>query len=190
MRSTPGLASSVLIGSAVLVGLTGGVVLLTMITLSPPPDDLALLTTFLLLSGGVTLLLGLVVSRTGLPGLFGTHRAKLILTSAFTAFLVLVNVGFTPVLMFLSPHDLALLAGLLGFAVGISIFVAFSLSEPMTRSFQEVVQAVARISVGALNTRVPVDSQDEIGVLAREFNSMATRLEASFARERELEEAR
>ena len=98
--------------------------------------------------------------------------------------------GFTGFLMFLSPHDLALLAALLGFSLGMSMFVAFAFSQSTTRSIREVVEAVRRMNSGSLDTRVATPSRDEIGELATALNSMAERLEASFSRERELEQAR
>ena len=107
-----------------------------------------------------------------------------------TSVLALINVGFTALLMFLSSHDLALLAGLLGFSLGMSIFVAFAFSSSTIRSIRDLVAAVRRMSAGNLDTRVTVESQDEAGELASAFNTMAERLEASFNRERELERAR
>ena len=83
-----------------------------------------------------------------------------------------------------------MLVGLLVFSVGISIFVAFVLSEPTARSIGELVEAAKRISKGSLDTRVSTNSRDEVGELAAAFNVMAKQLEASFARERELERTR
>jgi signal transduction histidine kinase len=104
--------------------------------------------------------------------------------------LALVNVGFTAFLMFISPHDLAILAGLLGFALGLSIFLAIVLSSSTTRSFHQVVAAVTQISGGNLGVRVPMNSHDEVGRLASAFNDMVERVEASFNKERDLELAR
>ena len=91
-----------------------------------------------------------------------------------TAILALVNVGFTAVLMFLSGHDLALLAGLLGFSVGMAIFVAFALSEQTSRSIRELVDGVRRMSAGRLDSRVSIHTNDEVGELASAFNTMTT----------------
>ena len=173
-----------------LVGLTGFVLLLTIVLLDPPAGDLAALATFLTISGGLTVLLGLTAARLGLPRWGRSLRARLLLVSVLTATLALVNVGFTAMLMFLSTHDLALLAGLLGFSIGMSVFVATALSEPTVQSLRELVKAARRMSAGDRNTRVPVESDDEVGELAVAFNDMAERLESSFARERGLEQAR
>ena len=46
------------------------------------------------------------------------------------------------------------------------------------------------MSAGSLDTRVPVQSRDEVGELGEAFNAMAEKLEVSFAKERELERSR
>jgi signal transduction histidine kinase len=160
------------------------------VTLAPPPGDLVALAAFLLISGGLTLALGVGIAYLGWPSWASSLRARLLLTSTFTTMLALVNVGFTAFLMFISPHDLAILAGLLGFALGLSIFLAIVLSSSTTRSFHQVVEAATQISVGNLGVRVPMNSHDEVGRLASAFNDMVERVEASFNKERDLELAR
>ena len=178
-------------GSIVLVlALIGLVVGLTVAMLDPPGGDLAALVGFLLLSGGFTVGLSLLAARFGLPPWVRSIRSRLMLVSVLTAILALGNIGFVALLMFLSTHDLALLAGLLSFSLGMSIFVAFALSTETARCMQEVVGAVRRINSGSLDTRVPVESRDEVGELAAAFNAMAQRLQVSFGRQRELEKAR
>ncbi|MDA0733880.1 MAG: ATP-binding protein [Chloroflexi bacterium] len=170
--------------------LTGLVVAFLTLILSPSQGDLVALTGFLLISGGLTLVLGLTISQRGWPHWGSTLRVRLLLTSATTATLAMVNIGFTAVLMFLSPHDLAILVGLLGFSLGLSVFLAASLSASTVRSFQQLVSGVSQISTGNLTARVPVQSRDEVGRLASAFNNMAERLEESFSRQRDLEQAR
>ena len=173
-----------------LLGLTGLVLLLTIALLSPPGEDLAALAAFLLISGGATAAFGIVAARWDLPRWVRSLRARLVVVSVLTVALALVNVELTALLMFIEPHDLALLAGLLGFSLGLSIFVGFMLSRPTTRSIREVQEAVGRMNAGSLDTRAPVHSSDEIGGLATAFNEMAGRLQASFTRAREVEQAR
>ena len=185
-----GLSRRVALAAVTLLGMTALVILLTILLLGPPLRDLAAIASFLLISGGVTVLLGLAVPRMPSPPWLGSLRSKLVLVSVLTAILALVNVGFTAVLMFLSGHDLALLAGLLGFSVGMAIFVAFALSEPTTRSIRDLMQGARNMSAGRLDAQVPVDTNDEVGELALAFNTMSDRLRSSFGRERELEQAR
>ena len=164
--------------------------MLTQLLLKPPTGDLVALTIFLGISGGVTILLGSALHQIRMPVWFRSLRARLVLTCILTAALALVNVGFTGVLMFISAHDLALLAGLLGFSLVISVFVAISISEPTVRSLRTLSRAAGRVSLGELETRVPVESDDEVGDLALAFNSMASQLESSIAKEQELTQAR
>ena len=184
------LPKNLAIAGATLLGMTGFVIVLTIVLLHPPAGDLVALAIFLSISGGMTLLLGLAVMRLGLPRWAISLRVRMVLVSLLTAMLALINVGVTAVLMFLSTHDLALLAGLLGFSVGMSTFVAFAFSEPTARVIRELVEAAKRMSNGSLDTRVPVHSRDEVAELAVAFNTMAQQLEASFARGRELDRAR
>lgn len=178
------------LGAATLVGLTALVLFFTKVLLDPPRGDLVAMAGFLLISGGASVLVGMAPALWELPRWVRSLRVRLALLCGLTAVLALANVGFTGFLMFLSPHDLALLATLLGFSLGISIFVAFAFSRSTTRSIREVVEAVRRMNSGNLDTRVATPSRDEIGELATALNSMAERLEASFSRERELEQAR
>ena len=113
-------------------------------------------------------------------------RARLLSVSVLTTSLALINVGFTAFLMFISGHDLALLAGLLAFSLGISVFAASAITEPVVRSLRTLGAAVAEISAGDLKTRVPVESVDEVGHLASLINTMAAQLEASSDKEKEL----
>ena len=173
-----------------LIAAIGFVLLLTEVLLDPPTGDLAALTIFLGISGGATVLLGSALQRIRMPVWFRSLRARLVLTCMLTAALALVNVGFTALLMFISTHDLALLAGLLGFSLAISGLVAMSISEPTLRSLRALSQAASRVSLGEWSTRVPVESDDEVGDLASAFNSMAGRLESSIAKEQELTQTR
>lgn len=72
-----------------------------------------------------------------------------------------------------------LLAGL-----GVSLlaaFVALWMSRSVTAPLQELIQATEQMRSGTLSTRAVVHTRDEIGLLATRFNTMAARLESSFA---------
>ena len=175
---------------ATLVGLTGLLLLLTLVLLRPPLSDLVAMAGFLLASGGLTVAAALGLTRWNLPGWIGSLRAKIVLMAVLTAVLALLNVGFTAFLMFLSPHDLALLGGLLAFALGMSVFVAFSVSRTVSDSIHELLTAVRSFNAGNMDAKVPVATGDEVGELAAAFNDMSQRLEESFSKERELERNR
>ena len=179
------------IGAGVVL-LSATALALLIISLLPhqPPAQLALLSAFLLGSGGLTTLAGVAAARWQLPPWGWSIRARLVLMCVITAVLGLVNAGFTTALMLLSTQDLAILGALLGFSLGVSVCVAFAASQATTNSIRELLTAVRRISAGSLDVRVPLRSRDEVGELADAVNAMAQRLEASFARERELDQAR
>ena len=177
-------------GAATWLALTGLVIGLVAWMLDPSAGDLLAMAGFLLLSGGVTLSLGLIVARFGLPPLVRSLRARFVLVSILTALLALGNVGIIALLMFISAHDLAVLAAMLSFSLGMAIFVAFSFSTSTARCMRETLAAVREIDAGNLATRVPIQSRDEVGELAMAFNTMAQRLDESFKHERELEKAR
>ena len=177
-------------GGLLLLVLIGLVIGLTYILLAPPAIDLILLFVYLIISGGATVLIGLASARWEFRMRVRSLRSRLVLICALTAAMSLANVAFTSALMFLSPHDLGLLTGLLAFSLGITVYVAYTFSSSTTRSFNEMLETVRTMNAGSLDARVEVRSHDEVGELAGAMNAMAERLENSFARERELEQSR
>jgi signal transduction histidine kinase len=179
-----------LVSAIAFVCLTTGVLVVAAWWLQPTWSDLVALGAFLLISGGLTLILGWIGALVlPVPGLTSIRR-KLLLVFALVAALGAVNVGFTSYLMFISPHDLGLLTVLLLFSFGVSVLLAFVLSAPFDTTMRVLVDAVNRMRVGQLGTRVTVTSHDELERLADAFNTMAAELETAFARQREMEDAR
>ncbi|MBI3974488.1 MAG: HAMP domain-containing protein [Chloroflexi bacterium] len=161
--------------------------------LKPPRQDLELLALFLAGSGLFSLVAGALVARLGWRLRWGGLRLKLALAIATGIVVALANVAITAFLMFLSPHDLALLSVLLGFALVVSLAIGVSLSEMLTASLRQLATGARRLAGGDLSARVGVSAytaHDELGELAKAFNEMAERLEVSFHRERDLEQAR
>jgi len=64
----------------------------------------------------------------------------------------------------------------------VSAGAAHVLSARLTRPLERLRQGVQRFGRGELDHRVPIESPDEIGELALQFNQMATELGASHAR--------
>lgn len=170
-----------------LVGLVTGIASLM---LQPGQGDLLALVGFLLLSGLLTIGLSFYFSRAGLPSWVHSIRTQLVIISILVAILVVVNIGFTSYLMFISQHDLGLLIGLIIFSLGLSILAAINLSRPVTMNLKHLIMTVHRINSGNLEEKVDVDSHDEVGELATSFNNMLTRLQDSIKRERNLEKTR
>jgi signal transduction histidine kinase len=70
--------------------------------------------------------------------------------------------------------------------VVLSLLLGVVLAGGITRPLQRMAQAVGAISRGDFRQRVPVRSNDEVGVLAQAFNRMAEHLDALLATRREL----
>jgi signal transduction histidine kinase len=158
--------------------------------LNPPAQDLQDLTRFLLISGGASVVLGVVGFRVGL----GTRIPSLALTMALVymvgAAVVAINVLYTALNMFLSPHDFGLLTILLVFSSVISLFFAFLLSQSMVMRLRGLLAVAHHVAEGDLDARVEVSSRDEIGQLAAEFNSMVAQLDQARAQRERLEASR
>ncbi len=117
-------------------------------------------------------------------------RAKLLFVLALAVGVVLVNVGFTAYLMFLSGHDLKLLLLLLLFSLGIAGFFALAVSTAFASRLRTLLDFVRRVGAGDLSARVDASGSDEIAQLGTAFNGMTERLEAAFQRQDDLEQAR
>ena len=60
-----------------------------------------------------------------------------------------------------------------GSLVGISLALAFFLADRIVKPLRQLTATTARIAGGDLNAKVEVNSRDEVGVLAAEYNRMA-----------------
>jgi two-component system, NtrC family, nitrogen regulation sensor histidine kinase NtrY len=69
-------------------------------------------------------------------------------------------------------------AALLAGSVGIVLAILFSgwASSRVTRPVEQLAEAAREVAAGNWNTRVPVDSSDELGALAESFNRMTGEL--------------
>ena len=180
----------VIAGFAVLSGLTLAVVSLNIWLLNPPAKDLVLLGIFLFSSGGITLLLGHGIMYFGTAGFLRSIRARLLLVLLMSAALALVNVGFTARLMFISSHDLALLAFLLLFSLGMSGFIALATSISISSNLASLLSAIRRAGAGDFTQRVNVSGRDEISEVGVAVNKMAQQLEDAASKQRTLEHSR
>ncbi len=67
-------------------------------------------------------------------------------------------------------------------AVMIGLFISHSISSPITR----LKEAVAEIGKGKLDTRLEINSRDEVGFLANAFNKMAENLVGLIEKEKQI----
>ena len=97
-----------------------------------PGQDVAYIALYLLLSGSISLALGLGASQLGLRSHLGI-RGKVVLAGSVGSVVALVNVIVTALLMFLSPHDLALLVVLLLFSLVLSLIFTYVIAKTSHR---------------------------------------------------------
>jgi signal transduction histidine kinase len=64
----------------------------------------------------------------------------------------------------------------LGAAVGLALLGTAVIAQRMTRSLDLLSSATAEVAAGAFREPIAIESRDEIGALARSFNSMASQL--------------
>lgn len=188
-RASPTRQRLILAGMAVLVSIAGAmIVALTALDISS--KDAVELLELLLASAVISLAVGgalLFVSAKR-----GWNRLSTRLAAAhIVGFLVvLVNIVFTAYTMFISSHDLWLLALLLGYSGAIALIYSLLISAAIGDSLRSLSDAAASMSKGDLAVRVPETGERELVEVANSFNTMAARLDAAFTRQRELEEAR
>jgi signal transduction histidine kinase len=96
----------------------------------------------------------------------------------------------TTLVMFFSTHDRDLVVLLLGYSLAIALVFALAVGHGLGASLAAMRDGAARMAAGDLWARVPVPRERELAELATTLNAMAERLDAAFARQRELEEAR
>ncbi|HET6365550.1 MAG TPA: ATP-binding protein [Nitrospirota bacterium] len=93
-------------------------------------------------------------------------------------------VGLLPPKQFLNPHQLqflrqqksALVLAAGGLVLAVMIF-SLPLAKRLVRPIRAMTAATADLAAGKYTVRVPVGSLDELGQLARDFNTMALTLE-------------
>jgi signal transduction histidine kinase len=156
----------------------------------PPRQDIILLAGYLLVSGSLTLAVGYggvaVLARSGAGGL----SLRLAFGQWVVVLIAILNISATAWLMFISPHDFALLASLLVFAGVLALFISVALARSISEPVSEVAAAARRMAGGDLSARATISTRDELGDLARTFNQMAAELEEAARRQQAAEQSR
>lgn len=89
-----------------------------------------------------------------------------------------LTVGLPTSAIYGTAHDwLILMVALAACAVGISFVLAYSATTHFTRAINVLVREALSLARGDFSKRVAIKSGDELGLLARAFNEMATTLE-------------
>ena len=170
---------------AVVIGL-----LVIWAAMDPPVNELWTLAGLLAASAALTLLAYLALTallpRRPLSGPGG----RVVLVVLFSGVLALVNVLITAGFMFISSHDLTLLAALILFALLMSSLLALVVSRSISLPIQQLAAAVDRVDEHTLPVDLPIHGHDEIARLAGAFNSMGERLRLAAGERRRAETKR
>jgi signal transduction histidine kinase len=179
-----------LLGLGALAAWTSLVIVLAAALLDAPARDLLQMAVFMTVSGAISVVAGAAFILLYRGRLLHGLRGKLLVAVLLASGLILVNVAFTAYLMFISTHDLNLLGLLMLFSLGVAAAFALLVARVFDDTLRALLTGVRLMGEGKLETRVRVDSGDELRQLAEAFNVMAQRLEEAFGRQRDLEEAR
>jgi signal transduction histidine kinase len=154
-----------------------------------PASDLKDLMQFLLTSSLPSLLAGYFVFTMGRKWL-RSIRYKTLLAYSLGVIIAIINIYVTSQLMFVSQHDFLLLGLLLIFAGILSASFGYLLAASMAQSLSLLQKGAQRIARGDFSARVYLTEMDELSEVAEAFNRMGDELQKSFARQKELEQAR
>jgi len=186
-RPGPGLAV-VVVGGATLAVAAATALGIGVLGLQGP--DVRLLLGLLVGSAVAALAVGGLVIRGSAGRRWDRLGTRLGVAQVVGALVALVCVLPTALVMFSSPHDRGLLLLLLGYSLAIALVFSAAVGAEIGASLAAVRHGATRMAGGDLAARVPVAGGRELAELATAFNAMAERLEAAFARQHELEEAR
>ena len=173
---------------ALAVGLTLSV-LLFVGWLHAPRSHVIAAIQYLVTSGLVSLVAGggaMVLAARFVPSL----GMKIAIASLVGSVAGVVNVMWTPLLMFSERSDRVILMITMLYFLTISCAFAFLVAAITSRQIQALHEGALRLAAGEFDAAVEVQGVDELADLGRAFNRMSSELGASFARERQLESER
>ena len=119
-----------------------------------------------------------------------TIRRKMVFSASVGGLCAFGDAVVSAHLMFVSPEDVPLLIVLLLFALLLSLTLALSLAGMIQRAMAILTRATRRMAAGHFDTVVPVESGDEMAVLAGDLERMAANLAEAQQTQRALEDAR
>ncbi|MBI3741925.1 MAG: HAMP domain-containing protein [Chloroflexi bacterium] len=163
---------------------------LTVTLLGAQIQDLALLAQILIASEILSLALGLAAYQLFQRLKLANIHVKIALTYALGLGMMLLNILFVSIPMFLSKQDSALLIILIIFAALVALGFSQVMARSITRGLAQLAQAAEKIAGGDLSFRARVQTGDEVEKVAAAFNRMIEQLAEMQKREKELEHAR
>ena len=153
-----------------------------------PRADLAQLSILLgvavLATVGVTAAVARLLARSSL-------RIRIVAATLAGVAVALLNLAAFALLMFVSGHDAALTAILLGYTGTVGVATGTALARSSTAGITRLEETAHRLADGDLHARVDeIDAGPELRTLARTLDEMAARLEEAQRNEREAESRR
>jgi signal transduction histidine kinase len=166
------------------------VAVLMVAIMQAPVEEITTLIYWLSISSLGSLLMGYFLYRSGLarsPSLSLT----LVLTYAWAAIVILVNVWLMSVRMFFNDeHDLILSGVLLVFAAIIATTFGIFVAASVTDGLRQLARTAQQIAEGNLKARVSISGRDEVAMVGNTFNEMAAQLQQAAQEREELEKMR
>ena len=186
VRTAPRLAMTVGgAGLAIAVTLAVAIALLGL-----NAADRRLMLWLLPVSATVALAAGALVIRLSAGRRWDRVGARLAVGQVVGALVAVTCVLPTALVMFFSRHDRDLLLVLVGYSLAIALVFSLAVAGRVGATLRTVREGAARMAAGDLSARVPIARERDLAELGLAFNAMAERLDASFVRQREMEEAR
>jgi len=120
-----------------------------------------------------------------------SFRVRIAAASLAGVVVALLNLAAFALLMFVSGHDAALTAILLGYTGTVGVATGIALARSSTAGIARLEETAHRFAQGDLEARVgDLEAGPELRTLARTLDGMAARLEEARRRERESESRR
>ena len=133
---------------------------------------------------GVTAAVARLLARSSL-------RIRIVAATLAGVAVALLNLAAFALLMFVSGHDAALTAILLGYTGTVGVATGTALARSSTAGITRLEETAHRLADGDLHARVDeIDAGPELRTLARTLDEMAARLEEAQRNEREAESRR
>jgi signal transduction histidine kinase len=166
------------------------VLLLARVWLNEPLPALAEIAGIFLLSEALSLGLAYLAYRAIIHLRLAGIQLKVALGYVLAFGVMALNIMLIALPMFISPRDVDFLIVVLVFAGIVSLAFGYLLSRSITQALAQLTRSAEEIARGNFGSRAAVQSGDEVERLAVAFNRMAGQLEESFAKQKDLEQAR
>jgi signal transduction histidine kinase len=120
-----------------------------------------------------------------------SFRQRLVAVALVAAVASLANLGVLAALMFVDPHDAALMGSLLVYSLGAGVAAALVVSRAQSSAVDRLARTTARLAEGDLDARIgPLSAGPELEALARTLDEMAERVQRSMAAQRAADRTR